>query len=123
MLQQDAPEDYVIASGEQHSVREFVTRSADALGISIRWEGEGLNEKGIDIATGKVIVAVDPRYFRPTEVDTLLGDPSKAKANLGWKPKITFDQLVSEMIDADLESVKKDALCQREGFQVYQYNE
>ncbi|MBF0376336.1 MAG: GDP-mannose 4,6-dehydratase [Desulfamplus sp.] len=123
MLQQETPDDYVIATGEQHSVREFVELSAKELGISIKWEGEGVNEKGINIENGKTIVAVDPRYFRPTEVETLLGDPSKAKANLGWQPKITFRELVSEMVKADLEEAKKDALCQRAGFQVYSYNE
>ncbi|MGD9731517.1 MAG: GDP-mannose 4,6-dehydratase [Desulfamplus sp.] len=123
MLQQETPDDYVIATGEQHSVREFVERSAKELGISIKWEGEGVNEKGINLENGRTIVAVDPRYFRPTEVETLLGDPSKAKINLGWEPKITFGQLVSEMIKTDLEEAKKDALCQRAGFQVYNYNE
>ncbi|MBF0229940.1 MAG: GDP-mannose 4,6-dehydratase [Desulfamplus sp.] len=123
MLQQETPDDYVIATGEQHSVREFVELSAKELGILIKWEGEGVNEKGINIENGKIIVAVDPRYFRPTEVETLLGDPSKAKANLGWQPKIGFKQLVSEMVNADLEDAKKDALCQRAGFQVYSYNE
>ncbi len=123
MLQQDTPEDYVIATGEQHSVREFVERSASVLGIAIKWEGEGVNEKGINIANGKTIVAVDPRYFRPTEVETLLGDPTKAKTNLGWEPKITFEQLVSEMVKTDLEEAKKDELCHRAGFQVYTHNE
>jgi len=123
MLQQDTPDDYVIATGEQHSVREFVELSAKELGIAIKWEGEGVNEKGINIADGKTIVAVDPRYFRPTEVETLLGDPSKAKKNLGWEPKITFNELVSEMVQTDLEEAKKDKLCQGAGFQVYNYNE
>ncbi|MBF0572283.1 MAG: GDP-mannose 4,6-dehydratase, partial [Desulfamplus sp.] len=123
MLQQETPDDYVIATGEQHSVREFVELAAKELGIEIKWEGEGVNEKGINIENGKTVVAVDPRYFRPTEVETLLGDPSKAKANLGWQPKIGFKQLVSEMVKADLEEAKKDALCQRAGFQVYSYNE
>jgi GDPmannose 4,6-dehydratase len=123
MLQQESADDYVIATGEQHSVREFVELSASELGIAVKWEGEGVNEKGINVANGKTIVAVDPRYFRPTEVETLLGDPSKAKKNLGWEPKITFDQLVSEMVQPDLEEAKKDELCQRAGFQVYNYNE
>ncbi len=123
MLQQDVPEDYVIATGEQHSVREFVEVCARHLGISIKWTGSGVEEKGIDQATGKTIVAVDPRYFRPTEVDTLLGDPSKAKKNLGWTPQITFEQLVREMTLSDLEIAKKDELCQQAGFQVYHYNE
>jgi len=123
MLQQESADDYVIATGEQHSVREFVELSAKELGIAIKWEGEGVNEKGINVANGKTIVAVDPRYFRPTEVETLLGDPSKAKNDLGWEPKITFNQLVSEMVKTDLEEAKKDELCQRAGFQVYNYNE
>lgn len=123
MLQQKIPDDYVIATGEQYSVREFVEHCAKELGINIIWTGEGINEKGINAATGKNIVAIDPRYFRPTEVETLLGDPSKAKKTLGWEPKITFKQLVSEMVKTDLEDAKKDALCQKEGFQVYNYNE
>jgi GDPmannose 4,6-dehydratase len=90
MLQQESPEDYVIATGEQHSVKEFVEMSARELGIAIAWEGEGVDEKGINLANGKTIVRVDPRYFRPTEVETLLGDPSKAKKNLGWEPRTTF---------------------------------
>lgn len=123
MLQQDSPEDYVIATGEQHSVREFVEVCARQLGLAIKWEGEGAEEKGINVANGKVIVAVDARYFRPTEVETLLGDPSKAKQNLGWEPKITFDELVKEMTRSDLEETKKDELCQRAGFQVFNHNE
>ncbi len=123
MLQQDTPEDYVIATGEQHSVREFVELCAKQLGIAIKWEGKGIDEKGINQANGKTIVAVDPRYFRPTEVETLLGDPSKARKNLGWEPKIKFQELVTEMTQADLEEAKKDELCHRAGFQVYKYNE
>lgn len=123
MLQQDEPDDYVIATGEQHSVREFVDIAARELGIAINWEGEGVNEKGINAANGKTIIAVDTRYFRPTEVDTLLGDSSKGKEKLGWKPKISFTNLVKEMVQADLEEAKKDELCQRAGFQVYNYNE
>jgi len=123
MLQQDEPDDYVIATGEQHSVREFVDIAARELGIAINWEGEGVNEKGINAANGKTIIAVDTRYFRPTEVDTLLGDSSKGKEKLGWKPKISFKNLVKEMVQADLEEAKKDELCQRAGFQVYNYNE
>ena len=123
MLQQEEPDDYVIATGEQHSVREFVDTAARELGITIKWEGEGVNEKGINAANGKVIVAVDPRYFRPTEVETLLGDPSKGKEKLGWEPKIGFEDLVKEMVRADLEDAKKDELCQRAGFQVFNYNE
>ena len=123
MLQQEEPDDYVIATGEQHSVREFVDTAARELGITIKWEGEGVNEKGINAANGKTIVEVDPRYFRPTEVETLLGDPSKGKEKLGWEPKIGFDDLVREMVRADLEEAKKDELCQRAGFQVFNYNE
>jgi GDPmannose 4,6-dehydratase len=123
MLQQDEPDDYVIATGEQHSVREFVDASAMELGIAIEWEGQGINEKGINAANGKTIIAIDPRYFRPTEVDALLGDPTKGKEKLGWEPKVTFEDLVKEMVQADLEDAKKDELCQRAGFQVYNYNE
>ena len=123
MLQQDKPDDYVIATGEQHSVREFVEHCAKELGLAIQWEGKGIDEKGINPANGKTIVAVDKRYFRPTEVDTLLGDPSKAKQNLGWEPKITFESLVREMTRSDLELTKKDELCQRAGFKVFNHNE
>jgi GDPmannose 4,6-dehydratase len=123
MLQQEKPEDYVIATGEQHSVKEFVEMSARELGIAIAWEGEGVDEKGINLANGKTIVRVDPRYFRPTEVETLLGDPSKAKKNLGWEPRTTFEELVREMTQSDLEDAKKDELCQRAGFQVLNRNE
>ena len=99
MLQQDIPEDYVIATGEQYSVREFVDRAAPYFGMDIRWRNEGLNEIGVDKNTGQLRVVVDPKYFRPAEVDTLLGDPSKAKKNLGWKPKTSFDELVKEMCE------------------------
>jgi len=118
MLQQDQPDDYVIATGEQHSVREFIELTAKELGIAIRWQGEGVNEKGINIANGKTIVAVDPTYFRPTEVETLLGDPTKARQKLGWQPRITFQQLVAEMVKADLEEAKRDELVQRAGFRL-----
>lgn len=123
MLQQEKPDDYVIATGEQHSVREFIELTAQELGIAIGWEGEGINERGINIANGKTIVAIDPKYFRPTEVETLLGDPAKAKEKLGWKPEITFQELVKEMVQADLEEAKRDELCQRAGFRVHQYRE
>lgn len=123
MLQQEKPDDYVIATGEQHSVREFVDTAARELGITIKWKGEGVNEKGLNAANGKTIVAVDPRYFRPTEVETLLGDPTKGKQKLGWEPKIGFEYLVKEMVRADLEEAKKDELCQRAGFQVFNHNE
>ncbi len=109
MLQQDEPEEYVIATGEQYSVREFVNFSADELGINILWKGAGVNEKGYD-QDGNVIVEVDPRYFRPTEVETLLGDPSKAKIKLGWTPKISFKEMVSEMVKHDLKKAKEEEL-------------
>jgi GDPmannose 4,6-dehydratase len=123
MLQQEKPQDYVIASGEQYSVRDFVNAAAKELGISIEWEGEGVEEKGIDVNSRECVVAVDPYYFRPTEVETLLGDPSKAKRELGWEPRITFQQLVSEMVIEDLKAAERDALCQREGFKTYSYHE
>jgi GDPmannose 4,6-dehydratase len=116
MLQQEQPEDFVIATGEQHSVRELVDVAAAELGIRVRWEGEGVDERGYDAATGACIVSVDPRYFRPTEVETLLGDPSKAKAKLGWEPEIGFSDLVREMVREDLKEAERDALCRREGF-------
>jgi GDPmannose 4,6-dehydratase len=119
MLQQDQPEDFVIATGEQHSVREFVEIAAQELGIKIRWEGEGVNEKGYDAATGKSIVAIDPRYFRPTEVSTLLGDASKAKQKLGWVPTTTFRELVTEMMSEDLKLAKRDELIKMHGFRYF----
>ena len=122
ILQQDHPEDFVIATGKQYSVRDFVEKSAKALDITITWKGEGVDEKGYD-QDGKLIVAVDPRYFRPTEVDTLLGDPTKAKTKLGWTPKISFDELVAEMVAEDLKAAKKDSLAKQHGFEVYSYNE
>jgi GDPmannose 4,6-dehydratase len=123
MLQQDEPEDFVIASGEQYSVRQFVERAAAMLDMHIEWQGRGIEEKGIDTATGKEIVAVDPRYFRPTEVETLLGDPSKAKEKLGWTPKISFDDLVSEMVKEDLETARRDNLVKEAGFRAFDYHE
>ena len=123
MLQQEVPQDYVIATGEQYSVRDFVDAAAHELGITVRWEGEGVDEQGFDEKSGKCIVSVDPRYFRPTEVETLLGDPAKAKNELGWTPKITFQQLVSEMVVEDLKAAERDALCQREGFKTFSYHE
>lgn len=122
MLQQDEPEDYVIATGIQHSVRDFVHAAAAELDIPITWRGSGMDEKGHD-AQGRCIVAVDPRYFRPTEVDALLGDPRKAREKLGWKPKIGFSQLVKEMVQEDLALVQRDALCQEEGFKTFKYHE
>ena len=97
MLQQDEPDDYVIATGEQYSVRAFVETAAPYFGMKIRWEGEGLDEVGIDRITNRVVIKVDPKYFRPAEVETLLGDPSKAKLKLGWEPKTTFNELIEDM--------------------------
>lgn len=122
MLQQDAPEDFVIASGVQYSVRDFINIAASELGIRMHWEGEGLGEKGYD-AAGRCIVSVDPRYFRPTEVETLLGDPSKAKEKLGWQPKITFEDLVKEMILEDLKAAERDELVKRHGYHANDYHE
>jgi GDPmannose 4,6-dehydratase len=107
MLQQDKPDDFVIATGETHSVREFVEKAFGVIGVRIRWEGEGLNEVGIHAENGKVLVRVDPRYFRPTEVDLLLGNPNKAKTVLGWQTSITFEQLVKEMVEKDIELFAK----------------
>jgi GDPmannose 4,6-dehydratase len=123
MLQQDHPDDFVIATGEQHSVREFVNVAAKELGIAIRWEGEGIDEKGINMANEKTIVAVDPTYFRPTEVDSLLGDPKKAKEKLGWVPNTSFEEMVREMVQEDLEEAKRDELVQRAGFRVVHHQE
>ncbi len=123
ILQQDDPDDYVIATGEQHSVREFVEAAFHEVGIQVRWEGEGIQEKGYDDKSGKVLVEVDPRYFRPTEVDTLLGDPTKAKEKLGWTPKVTLQELISEMVREDLKEAEKDQLCKKEGYKVMRYHE
>lgn len=122
MLQQDKPEDFVIATGVQYSVRDFVNAAARELGMVIAWQGEGVEEKGYD-ATGKCIVAIDPRYFRPTEVETLLGDPGKAKTKLGWSPRISFDKLVAEMVREDLKAAERDELVKKHGFAAYDYNE
>ncbi|MDM8565179.1 GDP-mannose 4,6-dehydratase [Candidatus Halobeggiatoa sp. HSG11] len=113
MLQQDEPDDYVIATGEQHSVREFVSLAAQYLDIALDWQGSGVEEKAYDPCTGKCIVAVDPRYFRLTEAETLLGDPSKAKQKLGWEPSTTFAQLVQEMAMADLREAEQEKLLQQ----------
>ena len=108
MLQQDTPEDYVIATGESHSVREFCILAFREAGITLRWEGEGADEKGIDAVTGRVLVEVDPKYFRPTEVEQLLGDPTKARTQLGWNPhKTPFEELVRIMVAHDMKKVKK----------------
>jgi len=141
MLQQEKPDDYVIASGVQHSVRQFVEQAATELGITLRWEGEGVDEVGIvngfspsidsngeklkikGPEVGQVIIRIDPRYFRPTEVESLLGDPSKAKKELGWQPKISFADLVKEMVLADLEVAQRDALVKKHGFKSFNYHE
>lgn len=122
MLQQEKPEDFVIATGVQYSVRDFVNTAAKELDITIRWEGKGVDEKGYD-AEGKCIVQVDPRYFRPTEVETLLGDPTKAKEKLGWTPKISFEELVAEMVREDYKSAERDELVKKHGFTAYDYHE
>jgi GDPmannose 4,6-dehydratase len=122
MLQQPKPEDLVIASGEQHSVREFVEAAVRELGMRISWKGSGVEEMGCD-ADGRCIVAVDPRYFRPTEVETLLGDASKARDRLGWKPKVSFSELVAEMVREDFKSAERDELVKRHGFRAPDYNE
>jgi GDPmannose 4,6-dehydratase len=138
MLQQEKPEDFVIATGEQHSVREFVDAAANKLGITLRWKGKGVDEVGIVkdleatpsaspqssvLSPGQVVVKVDPRYFRPTEVDSLLGDARKARRKLGWKPKIKFRDLVSEMAEEDLKAAERDALVKRHGYSVFNYHE
>ena len=123
MLQQDHPEDFVIATGKQYSVKDFLNIAAKELNIGITWKGRGVDEKGFDKKTNKQIVAVDPKYFRPTEVETLLGDPLKAKQKLGWEPEITFQELVTEMVQQDLIEAKKDHLCQTHGFNTFNYNE
>jgi GDPmannose 4,6-dehydratase len=123
ILQQDAPDDYVVATGVQHSVRQFVLAAAGALDLPIRFEGTGMQEKGYLTTTGKCVVAVDPRYFRPTEVDSLLGDATKARQKLGWVPRITFDQMVREMVESDLHDAKRDALCREEGFTTFNFHE
>ncbi len=128
MLQQEVPEDFVIATGVQYSVRDFITKSAKRLGISIRFEGEGVNERGVVSAiegtqapalkVGDVVVKIDPRYFRPTEVETLLGDPTKAKEKLGWVPEVTLDEMIEEMVDYDLDQAKRHALLKQHGYHI-----
>ena len=122
MLQQQEPRDYVIATGEQHSVRDFVKLTAEFLDLKLTWEGIGIEERALD-ERGRLVVAVDPRYFRPTEVETLLGDPSKAKRELGWVPRTTFRELVQEMATADFETAERDALVKRHGFTTYNFHE
>jgi GDPmannose 4,6-dehydratase len=123
MLQQDKPVDYVIATGEQHSVREFVDVAAAELDMKVEWRGSGEDEKGYDTETGKCIVAVDKRYYRPTEVETLLGYPAKAKAELGWEPEISFRELVREMVEEDLKNAQREKLLQEHGFEICQPQE
>jgi len=130
ILQHEEPDDFVIATGKQYSVKDFCNSAFQACGVEIQWEGEGLDEKGIvrsvsnhinHLKPGMVVVEVDPRYFRPTEVETLLGDPEKAYKKLGWEAKIRFEDLVKEMIDEDLKKAKMDCLCKKEGFEIMEY--
>jgi GDPmannose 4,6-dehydratase len=124
ILQNDKPEDFVIATGEQHSVREFCQRAFHYAGIELRWEGEGIDEKGIDQATGKVLVEVSPDFYRPTDVVNLLGDPTKAKRQLGWNPsKTSFDQLVKLMVDNDMAKVASDDAAAKVRFNLAEYLE
>ena len=123
MLQQDSPEDFTISTGEQHTVREFLEIAAKEIGIDIEWSGTDINEIGRDKVSGNIIVRIDKRYFRPTEVDSLLGDSSKAKNKLGWKPKITFGQLVKEMMESDLIEAERDLLSENQGYKTYSYQE
>jgi len=122
MLQQEKPQDFVIATGQQYSVREFVQRCAGLLELDLTWQGTGIDEKAFD-AKGNVVVAVDPRYFRPTEVETLLGDPGKAQRELGWTPRTSFEQLVQEMVESDLKAAQRDALVRKHGFDAYNVRE
>ncbi|HKI48926.1 MAG TPA: GDP-mannose 4,6-dehydratase [Desulfobacteria bacterium] len=123
MLQQKQPKDYVIATGQQNSVRDFVNVAGREVGLDIRWEGTGVEEKGYDRNTGKCIVAVDKRYYRPTEVESLLGDASLARDALGWKPKTSFEEMVAEMVAQDLKEASRDLLCRKEGFSIKNYFE
>jgi GDPmannose 4,6-dehydratase len=134
MLQQDKPEDFVIATGVQYSVRDFVDAAAKELGMTIRWEGEGVDEKGYwsnrhsreggnPTSSESPIVAVDQRYFRPTEVETLLGDPTKAKEKLGWVPQTSFEDLVAEMVREDLKAAERDELVKKHGYKAMDYHE
>ncbi len=123
MLQLPEPEDFVIATGKQHSVRDFVDAAGALLEVKIEWQGTGIEEQGVDVGTGRTVVRVDPRYFRPTEVETLLGDASKAREKLGWTAEVGFPALVAEMVAADLEIAKRDSLVAKEGFRVYQHHE
>jgi GDPmannose 4,6-dehydratase len=123
MLQQDQPDDFVIATGKQYSVRDFVVTAGSLLDMRIEWRGEGVDEIGVDSLSGRELVRVDPRYFRPTEVDTLLGDATKARDKLGWTAEVSFPELVAEMIESDLDLAKRDALIAKEGYKVYSHHE
>lgn len=123
MLQQDIPDDYVIATGRQHSVREFIILAAKELDMDIEWDGVGVDEKGIDKATGKTVVAIDPHFFRPSEVETLLGDATKAHLKLGWKPKISFEEMVRDMVRVDLDHAKADLLLKEHGYKYFHFHE
>jgi GDPmannose 4,6-dehydratase len=123
MLQQPVADDFVIATGKQFSVREFVVAAGALLGMTIEWRGTGVDETGVDTRNGRTVVRVDPRYFRPTEVETLLGDPSKAREKLGWTPEVSFADLVREMVETDLGLAKQDHLMAKEGYPVFQRNE
>jgi GDPmannose 4,6-dehydratase len=123
MLQQNAAEDFVIATGKQFSVRDFVAAAGTLLDMKIEWKGDGLDEVGIDTRSGRTLVRVDPRYFRPTEVETLLGDSTKARQKLGWVAEVSFPELVAEMVESDLDLAKRDALVAKEGYKVYKHHE
>ncbi len=123
MLQQEVPEDFVIATGKQFSVRDFVVAAGSLLDMKIEWQGDGVEEVGIDTVTGRTLVRVDPRYFRPTEVETLLGDATKARQKLGWTAEVSFPELVAEMVESDLDLAKRDALVAKEGYKVYSHHE
>jgi GDPmannose 4,6-dehydratase len=122
MLQQESPEDFVIATGEQYTVREFVNAAADEIGIRLAWNGHGLDEKAVD-PRGKCVIAVDPRYFRPAEVDALIGDATKARQKLGWRPKTTFRELVTEMVASDLRAAERDRIIHESGYRVYDHRD
>ena len=121
MLQQQNPDDYVVATGKQHSIREFCEFAFKEIGVDLTWQGEGINEKGIDKKTNKVFIEVNPKYFRPVEVESLLGDPSKTKEKLGWEPKISFQGLVKEMVKSDIEKAKEDACLKKNGFRIKEH--
>jgi GDPmannose 4,6-dehydratase len=123
MLQQEIPEDFVIATGKQYSVRDFVVAAGARLGMRIEWRGEGVDEVGVDAVSGKTLVRVDPRYFRPTEVETLLGDATKAREKLGWVAEVGFPELVADMVESDLKVAKRDAMVAKEGYTVYSHHE